>query len=245
MIIEDHCSNCGSWNLKSYGIGTEKVEEEIKRYFPDSPVFQLNSDCVKNRKQGECVRDDFLKTSRGILVATELMFSYFHEPIDNIIVISVDNLFTLPDFRVSERIFRMLLRLKCLANNFFGIQSRMENKKIFKDALNDNLASFYREELESREQLGYPPFSRLIKISSSAKSLALLDAEINKAKNLLKQSQPLDFPSFIHKINGVYTHNIILKLSPDAWPHKNTALIEILRSLGPHLTVQVDPISIL
>ncbi|MEK7647245.1 MAG: primosomal protein N' [Patescibacteria group bacterium] len=245
MTIEDRCFHCGSWNLKSYGIGTEKVEEETRRYFPDSPIFQLNSDCVKNRKQGERIRDDFLKASRGILVATELIFSYFHEPVDNIIIVSVDNLFTLPDFRASERIFRMLLRLKCLTNNFFGIQSRLENKKIFKDALNDNLASFYREELEGREQLGYPPFSRLIKISSSAKSLALLDADINRAKILLKQSQPLDFPSFIHKINDVYTHNIILKVPPDAWPYKNTTLLETLRNLGPRFTVQIDPVSIL
>ncbi|MBI5045934.1 MAG: primosomal protein N' [Candidatus Niyogibacteria bacterium] len=244
LTLEDRCLHCGSWNLKSYGIGTEKVAEEAELYFPNSKIFQLNSDSIKSRKQGERVRDEFLKTPRGILIATELIFSYFHEPINNIIVVSIDNIFTLPDFRASERIFRMLLRLKCLSGNFFGIQSRLEDKKIFRDALNDNLASFYREELENRKQFDYPPSSRIIKLSSSAKSLVSLNSEVDKIKNLLKPFQPLDFPSFIHKIKNTYTHNIILKVPPSSWPYKNIALSEVLRNLGPRFTVQVDPISI-
>lgn len=243
--LNDRCPKCKGWRLKSYGIGAQKVEEEIRQSFPEANIFRLDSDIARTQKQGQIIVNHFKDSKNSILITTELFFSFFTKPLDNIFVISVDNLFTIPDFKMSEKIFRTLLILRSMTNNIFGIQTRIPSNKIFEQVLSGSLTGFYREDLEIRQKLEYPPFKLLIKISKKDKDKQALEKDIAILKNKLAQYQPLDFPAFIAKIKNIHIHHILLKIEPNSWPQEQSELEEILTTLGPAWTIQVDPDTIL
>ena len=90
----------------------------------------MDSDSVSNEKAGKKIAEDFLSLLTGqassgkIIVGTEMIFSYINRPVDRVVAISVDGLFTLPEFKMNEKVFHLLLKLKYLAKKTFIIQTR-------------------------------------------------------------------------------------------------------------------------
>ena len=79
-----------------------------EEFFPKIKVFEIDSDSVSNDKEGKKMADDFL-LGGGIVVGTEMIFSYIKQPIDHIVAMSIDGLFAMPEFKMNEKIFRLLL----------------------------------------------------------------------------------------------------------------------------------------
>jgi len=243
--LNDKCPRCSGWKLSSYGFGTQKVEDDIKKYFPDANIFRLDGDSARTKSKVEEIIKAFNSSEGGILIATELFFSAFNGLVDNVFVVSIDNLFTIPDFRISEKIFRTILSLRSRAKKRFGIQTRISDNKIFDYAISGNLSGFYKDELTIRKQLEYPPFKMLIKITKKDKDKKTLLKDISDLKIILKKYEPLDFPAFISRINNIYIYHILLKLSPEGWPDSYADLENILSSLGPQWIIRVNPDNIL
>ena len=107
------------------------------------------------------------------LVGTAKAIVYLDKKVENVAIVAVDGMLAIPDFRMNERIFNMLLRLRRLASKNFFIQTRKSDNKIFEYAAKGDLVNFYREEIADRQLLGYPPISLLIKISLRGKSMSL------------------------------------------------------------------------
>jgi primosomal protein N' (replication factor Y) len=152
------CKVCGSWKLVPLGVGSQLTEKEIIESHPHVKTFRLDSDTAQTPKQARTIVENFLNSPGSILVGTEMALSYLNEPIDNVAVASIDSLFALPDFRGNERIFNLLLRLHCKALNVFMIQTRNPTLPIFDYILKGNLLEYYRDEIQERKELGYPPF---------------------------------------------------------------------------------------
>jgi len=109
---ERKCSECSSWRLVALGIGIEGVEEEIKKLFSSIKIFKIDSDSIKTHKKGLAVADNFFSSPGSILLGTEMALSYLYKEIDSTAAVGIDSLFTLPDFRMSEKIFNTLLLLR-------------------------------------------------------------------------------------------------------------------------------------
>lgn len=236
------CSHCGGWRLTPLGIGITQAEEAITRRFPDARVFRIDRDVVKNHKEALMIIEQFYQTPGSILIGTEMAIPYLTEPLAAVAILSVNSLLTIPDFRMGERVFRMLLTLREKAREHFLIQTRDPNVPLFALATLGNIGEFLRTELDVRNRLGYPPFSTLIKFTYEGKKQDGA-AVMNEIEQTFGAYHPVTFPSFIARVKGKYRTNALLKIPQGAWP--NPELAALVRSLPPEIEVRVNPESVI
>lgn len=243
--VPEKCPNCKSWRLEAFGIGTQMVTEEIKNLFPSAKIFEMDGDSVKNDKQGKEIADAFSEPGGAILIGTEMIFSYINQQVSRVAVVSVDGLFTMPEFKINEKVFHLLLKLKSLAQKTFLIQTRQAKQPIFQYISRGNISGFYKEELENRKILQYPPFKLLIKMSKESKDENRLSAETSALEKMLAEWNPASYKAFIPKMKNLYRRHILLKIDPQTWPDKQEKLHKILKSLPLSWKKDIDPESLL
>lgn len=236
------CPHCQSWRLRALGSGSEKIAAEVANNFPAVTVWQLDSDQVSTPKQAAEVINNFLAAPGSVLVGTELALYYLKEKIENVLVVAADSLLSLPDFRMRERLFGLLVRARSLATKFFVVQTRYLEDPLFNNLLAGNLINFYRQEIEERKNFSYPPFSRLIKITAEGEKDAVR-RELKKVSEELADYEPMVYPAFHTGPETKYRANLLLRLRPADWPKEE--LLAKLRGLSPALAVNVDPQDIL
>ena len=239
---EEYCKVCGSWKLGIIGIGIDLVIQKIKDKFPDTLIFQIDSDTVKTEKAIKNIIQKFKSKPGGILIGTEMMLPYIHEKVDNSAIISLDSLFALPDFRIQEKILYMLIHIRSLTNKNFIVQTRKSDEKVFEYGLKGNMSDFYREAIEERKKYNYPPFSTLIKITLEGKKDKIIK-EMEEAQNILDPYEVEVFPAFTQTIKGNYVLHGLIRLQNNKWPDNN--LIEKIRLLSLNIIVKVDPETLL
>ncbi|MCX6738581.1 MAG: hypothetical protein NT098_00830 [Candidatus Parcubacteria bacterium] len=231
------CPICGGWRLTALGVGVELTAEEARGMFPNTTVYELHSDIAKTDKKCTEIADAFNHSRGSILVGTEFALPYV-EKVSLSAVISVDTLFSLPDFRIQEKILRKLMEVKSKAEKTFIVQTRYATEKIFQSIIQGNLLEFYKNEIAERNRFFYPPFSIIIKIRFEG-----TDEDVaNKAESLEKAFEKYSikiFPAFIPKIRERYQVNAIIKVPTDQWP--DPELFERILALPPYFKVKVDP----
>jgi primosomal protein N' len=181
------CPQCRSWRVKTVGVGTQKVELEAIKFFPQAKIARLDSDAAPNQKEQQKIIEAFAKKEINILIATQIIFSWLDEikpaPPATVVLVSADTLLHLPDFNSSERTFQTITALKTLIyhsdppvdeeesptkddkKNTLIIQTYNPENSVIKYAATDDWESFYQEEIEARKLLGYPPFSQIVKLT--------------------------------------------------------------------------------
>jgi primosomal protein N' (replication factor Y) len=240
--IEDKCPHCHGNRLALLGLGTEKIEEEIRAHSPKTNIFRLDSDSAKTSAKAKEIVARFYASPGSVLVGTEMALNYLSEKIENIGIVGLDGLFTKPDYRLGEKLFSELLRLRLLASKRLFIQTRNPHEKVFTYVLSGNLLDFYRDEIEERRELGYPPFKILIKVSREGKKDDI-KKDMAQAEKSLAEWNPISYPSLGKNIKGLPILNILIKLPTASWPNKK--LLAILKSLPPSFIIRVDPESVL
>lgn len=231
------CKTCTSWRLFAFGIGTEIIEEAITTPPRGLVVFRLDSESAKNRKHAARIVEQFYQSPGSVLVGTELALPYLDKPIGVVAVASIDELFSVPDFRINERVMHLLLKLRQLAERKFLIQTRAPEHEIIQDALEGNVSGFYRHELEIRKALLYPPFSVLVKITYLGNPQKIRD-EMKKLASKLP-FELYTFPVFIRKGRGKSGLSGLLKIPKEKWPDET--VLNALRVLPPSVEIQVEP----
>ena len=236
------CVHCASWRLTQLGIGIYRVAEEIKKQFPMIDVYKIDGDTVKTDKQIHATIEKFKSKPGSVLLGTEMALLYLPEKIEHVALVSIDSLFALPDFRIQEKIMYTLIRLRAAADRSFVVQTRRPLEKIFEYGMKGNLSDFYRTTLDERMQFSYPPYSLLIKLTIEGKK----DAIANDMAAFVKLLEPHEidvFPAFTSTVKGNSVIHGLLKISPRAWP--DAELVAKLRSLPPHVSIKVNPESLL
>jgi len=236
------CNGCGGWRLTALGVGINRVEDALKKQFPKNKLFIIDAEHVQNHKNGKAIIEKFLKTSGSILLGTEMSFFYLYEPTETVIVASIDSFFSLPDFRIKERALNILMRAKTIAKNTFIVQTRNADWSLFEYIRSGNLVNFYRDEIEERSMLKYPPFSTLIKITLSGEYKIILET-LNQLKEYVKPYNAVIYPAFTKKIKGKNQAHLLLKLKHGQWPDEK--LHKKLKGLPPEFRVVVDPSDLL
>ena len=238
---EERCRTCTSWKLVPLGVGIERVYDEIHEKFPSLKIFRMDSDSVKNQKQGLALRKEFLETPGSVLLGTEIMLSLIDGPIERTAIASIDSLFAIPDYRINERIFSLLTRLRLLTKETPLIQTRNPDEPILKHAVEADVSGYYKKEIEQRKLFMYPPFARFIKITLLG-SIAAAEAELHKIQAGI--GRPMDiFRGFGETVRGKHIVHGLIRLAPKEWPDKT--LLDYLRNLPPSFRIEVDPTSLL
>jgi len=254
---ETKCANCGSWNLMPLGIGTETVFEEIKNKFSlgrsstgesKVKIFKLDRQSVKTAKEAEKIIKEFEKTSGSILIGTEMAFFYMKEKVDLSIIASFDSLWSIPNFKMSEKIIQLLLSVISKTEEKIIIQTKNKNDPVLLAVKSENLLHFVREELEDRKNLNYPPYKRFIKITYLGDKDESIEAK-RILRELFKEYNPEIFSGFVAKNKNKYVTNALIKIDPKKWslPELSAGssidqnLYNLLSSLPPSYEVSVDP----
>lgn len=255
------CPACQSWRLKTGGRGAQKAEIELGKTFPEAKIARLDSDNAPTAKEQEKIIESYLKKEIDILIATPVLFSWkeklsFSETEISALV-SAETIFHLPDFRADEKAFRTIEILKELTQKYFFIQTYDPKNQVLDYAVKNQQEEFFKEELDARKTLGYPPFSQLVKITfrhkdplkagQEAKILKLKLARANKDQNI-EISEAL--PAFISKEKGKYVWNIIIKFKTKNKELKIdreflTARNSLLKLTPSNFETDVDPIDLL
>ncbi len=236
------CRNCGSWKLAAFGSGIDKVAEEIKKSIPDINLFELHKNIAGTGAKASKIIKNFYENRGSVLLGTEMAFSYLYKKVANTAIASFDSLFSIPDFRIREKIFRLVLQTKELAKEKFLIQTRNSSDLTVEFAVAGNLIEFYKKEIEDRQALGYPPFGIFIKITTrGTKNFATRETE--KLKSIFDSYSPTIFNSIHEKKGKQFAVNIVIKLKKGKWLEEN--LFSLLKSLPPHFEIKVDPDNLL
>ncbi len=236
------CGNCGSWRLTTLGIGTERIEQDLLAALPEATVYRLDKASAPTARKAAEIADKWHAHPGSILVGTELALSYIDGSIDYCAVGTLDALFSIPDFRINEKIFSIILKLRSVTQKHFLVQTRNPDAPVLAQGVKGNIIDFYREEIETRRNFGFPPYCTFIKVSYSGKKEDVLAAmEVLKVK--LAGWQVDVFPAFVATIKGDYMMHALVKLDRKDWPQPE--LLERLRTLSPGYAVNVDPESIL
>jgi len=238
----EKCHRCTSWRLKTLGVGIELFAEEIKKRFPDFPLERLDGDTAKSHAEATRIAKRFYDTPGGILVGTEMALLYLDQKVESVAVASIDSMFSLPDFRIREKIFSILLRLRSLAQKKFLAQTRNIEESVWGLTETGDLTTFYKQELADRQTFDYPPHTVLIKVSLSGEKSGVEQSMIKFAE-AFKEYDVSIYPAFIPFSRGTYTMHALIKIGHTRWVEQK--LFEKLRSLPPSFSIAVDPENIL
>lgn len=239
---EEYCKVCASWKLATVGIGIDLVAQKIRDKFPGVTLTQIDSDTTKTATQARAAIADFKNHPGSILLGTEMMLSYLTGKVDNAVVVSLDSLLSIPDFRINEKIVHTLLKIRALTERVMIVQTRKADEKIFDYALKGNLSDFHRTEIDERKRWNYPPFTTLIKITIEGKKDEI-SAEMAAIQKDFEPHVVDIFPAFTHTVRGNYVLHGLIRLPRGKWP--DAELAAKLRALPPYVTVNIDPDSLL
>jgi len=234
---EDKCRVCGGWRLRTLGAGLETIAKVLKQHFPELNFFQIDSDSTKTKKEAQATANKFLRQPGSLLLGTEMALNYIHEPVETAALAGLDSLLSVPDFRISEKLFLLLLKTRSLATKRFFLETRKPEEKTYRYALAGNLLDFYRDEISERQKLGWPPFSVLIKLTAEGKPETAAKL-IQAAAADLEAYEPvaLTLPGTKPRTTKEV---LIIQRPADDWP--DSRLAKQLINLPPAIRVDVEP----
>jgi len=258
------CPACGSEDPRSYGFGTEKLEHELQKLFPDARIARMDTDSA--RKKGEVfqILKRFSDHQTDILVGTQMITKGYDFPSVTLVgVIAADLSLVFPDFRAGERTFQLLSQVAGRAGRGSQkgrviIQTFNPEHYAIRTAMAHNYQLFFERERELRKQLGYPPFSHsacLMLLGNNSRKTADASQRLGLAIETIvrrwpkrgKEIQvlgPVTAP--ISKLKGKYRWQILVKSKSSSLLHlllKQTEALckKDLKASGVHLILDVDP----
>jgi primosomal protein N' (replication factor Y) len=247
------CPSCGSTQIRHYGTGTEKVEEEAQKQFPGARILRWDADTAREKGSHDILLAHFKNHQADILVGTQMLAKGLDLPLVTLVgVVLADGGLNLPDFRASERTFQVLTQVAGRAGRSpLGgrviLQTFQPDHYAIQAAAKHDYASFYQQELVYRRRMGYPPFSHLARLEIRSEQSEEAEEKGRRLAGLLKGwIEQGDFratelvgpvPCYFSKVSGQYRWQILVR-GPDP-----TALLRG-KPLG-EWRVEIDPPSVL
>ncbi|MBU1445870.1 primosomal protein N' [Patescibacteria group bacterium] len=243
-----HCPTCESVSIKHVGAGTQRVEEEVHKLFPNARVARVDKDTTAKRGSFEEIYGKFKKGELDILIGTQMIGKGLHFPnVDLVGVILADIGLHFPDFQSSQRTFQLLTQVAGRAGRDktageVVFQTYMPTNAAIEFAKNHDYRNFYEYEIKQRATFQYPPFENLVKMSFVHKNVKIAEEEARetyeKLKEILPESYKLNiYPALMFKLNNKYRWNLLIQ-----GENPSKFLDQIV--LTENCRVDVDPISV-
>jgi primosomal protein N' (replication factor Y) len=260
------CPKCQGHRLQGMGIGTERLEQEIRLLFPEAQVGRMDRDTTSRRRSHLQILKRLESGSIDILVGTQMIVKGHDFPnVTFVGVVSADTSLHFPDFRSSERTFQLLTQVAGRAGrgDVFGevvIQTFNPDHYSILRAKDHDYIGFYQEEIQFRKALEYPPFSRLINFrmvgNSERRTKAAAEEMGRIGQSLLKKGYgrgieilgPSTAP--FAKMRGKFRWQMLAKGKSPQLLHRFTKELAFgmevqLKGKGVHLDIDVDPVFVL
>lgn len=260
---EDHlteCPACGSKHIEYKGLGTEKVEDDLKVLLPEARIARLDYDSTRNKNAHHIILNDFEDRKIDILIGTQMVAKGLD--FDNVTLIGIinaDSIIQFPDFRAYERSFQMLSQVAGRAGRRTKqgrvvIQTYDTKHRVIQQVVNHDYEGMYREEMIERKQFKYPPYYKMIQVDLKHKDLGQLLLISDKFAAILKQQfgEMILGPQtpLIGRIRNYYIQTILIKMD---WKNQSISKIKNLlkekisdfesdkANKGIFIQVDVDP----
>lgn len=252
------CDICGGLDFRFLGKGTEKIESEIKKYFPDARIARMDRDTMISDQAYQGIFDRFKAGEIDILVGTQMIVHGWDIPaVDLAAVISIDESLLIPDYASEEKVFQLITQLagrtgRSDARGMLVLQTHNPDLPVFETAVKNDYLSFAKRELALREKFGYPPFGRIVKLSFGGVNKGVVEKKAEELKKSL-DIKILDIAGeagldidiigpiapLIEKKYGRYWKNIIIKSKLPATSY------QLLDIVPKDWVIDIDPISFL
>ncbi len=251
MVPPNICPNCQSHKIKYFGLGTQKVEREVRKLFPDAKIKRMDKDTIRTKEDYFKIYNDMLEHKIDVLVGTQMLTFGFDLPKVSLVgVVFADTALNFPDFRAEENTFQLLTQVAGRAGRkkdqgLVIIQTyNPENPAILASQNHD----FNLKEIDLREKLNYPPFCQIIRLvyTNSNESKVQKEAEVLCSKLKAQGSRVIILgpaPCFLAKIRGKYRWQILIKLPKNQRTEKQKN--SLLNLVPKGWSIDVDPISML
>lgn len=164
------CPQCGSRYIRFFGQGTQRVEEDLQSLLPDIRIMRLDWDTTRSKEAHRLILESFKRQEAQVLVGTQMMAKGLDFPNVTLVgVIAADQALNMPDFRARERTFQLLTQVSGRAGRSkkageVVIQTYSPADRAITKAAAHDFAGFFWEEIRYRQNLGYPPFTHLIRV---------------------------------------------------------------------------------
>ena len=255
------CPECNSSKIRYFGTGTQKLEAEIKKIFPQATTIRMDVDTVSKKNSHENILNTFKNERIDILIGTQMIVKGHHFPKVTLVgVIAADTSMNIDDYRADERTFDLLVQVAGRAG-----REKEEGKVIIQTynpesfpiqcSKSQNYEEFYQTEIILRKQLKYPPFCDIIAMNVSGENERIITNTINVLYKELKkyfENENINIlppmPCPIDKIKNKYRWRIIIKCSFDNNIIKgiNKILTQIYnKEKNVSINVDVNPTSML
>jgi primosomal protein N' (replication factor Y) len=243
------CPECGGVHIREYGLGSEKVEAEVNALFPKAKTLRWDYDTTRKKDSHEMILTHFANHKADVLIGTQMLAKGLDLPMVTLVgIVLADVGLHLPDPFAGEHVFQTLTQVAGRAGRSERggkviLQTFDPENQVIRSAAEHDVNGFHAYELEQRKRLGYPPFTRLVRLEYRNTDQASAEKEAMRLAEKLslirgKQSGMIGpVPSYFAKLGGYYRWQIVLRGSnPQEW--LGNVKLDGWR-------VEVDPVSLL
>jgi primosomal protein N' (replication factor Y) len=251
--VSPRCPQCFETRLSFLGIGTQRVEEEVRHFFPEARLLRWDKDVITRRYGHEELLRNFRDHKADVLIGTQMIAKGLDLPQVTLAgVINADTGLNFPDFRSSERTFQLLCQVAGRAGRGVKagkviIQTYSPDNYIIEAAAKHDYLGFYHKEIDYRRRYNYPPFSQLVRLVYSHTDERLCHREAERVYHLILEEKArgniIDLsvigpvPTFAFRARGRYRWQLFLR-GPD--PTRMLSQLTLPRGW----TIDVDPVGI-
>ncbi|MBU5482724.1 primosomal protein N' [Clostridium sp. MSJ-11] len=261
--VSKDCPKCGSKYVKYFGVGTEKIEQEVKKLFPGSRTLRMDFDTTRRKNSYEDIYNTFKNGKADILIGTQMIAKGLDfKNVTLVGVIAADLSLNLPDFRASERTFQLITQVSGRAgrgekHGKVVVQTYNPDSYAIKYSTENNYNSFYNEEIKIRDLMNYPPYVELMLINLSSENEDILIKSIQNVgiilKNFFKNNDKIELlgpcPCEISRINNNFRWQIIIKgnLTNEEKKYVKERIYSSLKDVYNSIRVSIDanPLSLI
>lgn len=252
--IPTECPRCHSTRIRHFGVGSQQLEEQVKKLFPTARVLRMDVDTTRKKGAHEAIINQFGAHKADILLGTQMIAKGLDFPEVTLVgVLNADSALKFPDFRSSERTFQLLTQVSGRSGraNKQGevvIQTFNPDHYAIQLAKTQDYEKFYQTEMRIRRLGKYPPYYFTVKITGSSPSERQTAYEMHQVANFLRQHLTKSAivlgptPKTITRVNNRYYYQIIIKYRYE--PQLKSALEKLLEKSQPKqrqgLLVSID-----
>lgn len=259
--VPTECPECQSDHIRFFGTGTQKIEAEIYKVFPEARVLRMDVDTTRQKGAHERILDDFGAGKADILLGTQMIAKGLDFPKITLVgVLSADTSLNLPDFRAAERTFQLLTQVSGRAGRHdlpgeVFIQTYTPEHYAIQLSKEQHYEPFYEQEMAMRHKFAYPPYFYVVLIQVTHEDVMMAAEYAGKAMDWLKlklsQQVGLIGPTAasISRIQNRYRYQCLIKYKEE--PNLTATLQQLIRMYrtewikkGIQLTVDLDPSTI-
>lgn len=258
QFLTNKCPNCHEDAIRSFGLGTEKVEIELNKLFPSARILRMDADTTTKKGSHEKYINMISDGSVDVIIGTQMISKGLDFPNISLVgIINADESLNIPDFRSSEKTFSLLNQVSGRAGRS-GIESNViiqtfnPDNIIFDLVKNNNYIGLFNNEMNIRKKLNYPPYYYLLGIKICSKDYDVASKHATKIVNYLKNN--IDSSSIIlgpstanmFKLNNIYRFQIIIKYKFDDKLFDTIKFIDTMYINEKNVYLEIDnnPISI-